>query len=275
MKITQEFDLMSILAEMDVNLAEMMGGSSAGYRVVDLDVSANWVTPIHLIALAASSKYLGIKIACRISKSKTRAYINRIRFPDGTRDVLSSGTAIPLTMLDSHRDDDILGEYEARILQDVEKRYRSNFENTLKYMTSELTTNIREHSRSESYWILAQHWPSTDTCEIAIADTGIGYLESYRGTDYEVENHHAAITNALEGRSSKNNVERGAGVPSTVRIFTEGYGGEVVMMTGDAIRVVRGSVSTPYRLRSSWQGTLIGLHFDMKNVNIYPYLGGY
>ncbi len=274
-KITQEFDLMRILAEMDVNLAEVVKRRADGYRVIDLDVSANWVTPIHLIALAASSNHMGIDIMCNVSKSKTRAYINRIRFPTGTRDVFSSGTAIPLTMLDSRRDDDVLGEYEERILRDVDRRYRSNFENTLKYMTSELTTNIREHSHSESYWILAQHWPSTDTCEIAIADTGIGYLESYRGTDYEVENHHDAITNALEGRSSKNNVERGAGVPSTVRIFTEGYGGEVVVMTGDAIRVVRGSVSTPYRLGSYWQGTLIGLHFDMKNVNIHPFLGGY
>jgi len=48
-----------------------------------------------------------------------------------------------------------------------------------------------------------------------------------------------------------------------------------VVMTGDAIRVIRGSVAEQYSLRSFWLGTLIGLHFDMKNVNIHPYLGGY
>ena len=275
MKITQEFNLMNILAEMDVNLAEMRRVRSEGERFVDLEVSARWVTPIHLIALAAMSSNLGIQIQCRVFKKRTSDYINRIRFPSGTRDFISSGTAIPLTKLDSRRDDDILGEYEERVLREVDHRYRANFRNTLKYMTSELTTNIREHSKADNYWILAQHWPSTDACEIAIADTGIGYLESYRGTLYEVDNHHAAIQNALEGRSSKNNVERGAGVPSTVRIFTEGYGGEVVVMTGDAIRVIRGSVSEQYGLRGFWPGTLIGLHFDMKNVNIHPYLGGY
>jgi hypothetical protein len=84
-----------------------------------------------------------------------------------------------------------------------------------------------------------------------------------------------AIQNALEGGSSKNNIERGAGVPSTVRIFTEGYGGKVVVMTGDAIRVIRGNRSEKYSLRSYQPGTLIGLHFDMKKVNIYPYLSGY
>ncbi len=266
---------MSILAEMDVNLAEMNRVRSEGERFVDLEVSARWVTPIHLIALAAMSSYLGIQIKCRVLKKRTSDYLNRIRFPSGTRDFISSGTAIPLTKLESYRDDDILGEYEERVLREVDPRYRANFRINLKYMTSELTTNIREHSKAEQYWILAQHWPRTDACEIAIADTGIGYLESYRGTPYEVDNHHAAIQNALDGLSSKNDVERGAGVPSTIRIFTEGYGGEVVVMTGDAIRVIRGSVSEQYSLRCYWLGTLIGLHFDMKNVNIYPYLGGY
>lgn len=156
MKITQEFDLMSILAEMDVNLAEMSKSKSDGDRFIDLDISARWVTPIHLIALAASSRHLGIDIVCNVSKSSTRAYINRIKFPRGTRDVLSSGTAIPLTRLDSHREDDVLGEYEDRILRDVDSSYRSNFENTLKYMTSELTTNIREHSRSPDLGIICK-----------------------------------------------------------------------------------------------------------------------
>ena len=273
-KITQEFDLMSILAEMDVNLAEMKNRRSEGYRRIDLDISANWVTPIHLIALAASSNLHGIRINCNVSNHMTRKYIDRIKFPRGTRSVLSSGTAIPLTSLDSHKDDNVLDEYDDRILRNVKSQFRKSFRNTLKYMTSELTTNIREHSWSERYWILAQHWPNTATCEIAIADTGIGYLESYRGTDYEVNNHHDAITNALEGRSSKNNVERGAGIPSTVRIFTEGYGGEVVVMTGEAIRIIRGKRSEKYSMRNYWHGSLIGLRFDMKNVNIHPYLSG-
>jgi len=96
-KIAQEFDLMSILAEMDVNLAEMNRVRSEGERFVDLEVSARWVTPIHLIALAAMSSYLGIQIKCRVLKKRTSDYLNRIRFPSGTRDFISSGTAIPLT----------------------------------------------------------------------------------------------------------------------------------------------------------------------------------
>ena len=273
-KITQEFQLMNILAEMDVNLAEMRKRSSQGYKIIDLEVTADWVTPIHLIALAASANFLDIQIKCS-SKIETGRYLNRIKFPYSTRKISSSGTTIPLTRLNVLRDDYILGAYEERILMIVDKKYRKNFENTLKYMTSELTTNIREHSRASDYWILAQHWPATKTCEIAIADTGIGYLESYRGTPFEVDNCHDAIENALEGRSSKNNIERGVGIPSTVRIFTEGYGGEVVVMTGDAMGVVRKGAYDRYRLRSIWQGALIGLRFNLKNVNIHPFLSGH
>ena len=266
---------MNILVELDENLAEMNSRRDKKRRAVSLDISATWVTPIHLLALSARANYLGLRINTTASKRQTRDYLGRIKFPSGTRDVSSSGTAIPLTMLNTQRDDNLLGEYEDRILREVAPEFRSSFKNTLVYMTSELTTNIREHSQSKQYWILAQHWPKTQTCEIAIADTGIGYLESYKGTSYEVENHHAAIQNALQGRSSKNNVERGAGIPSTVRIFTEGYGGKVIVITGDAIQVIQNGKTEPYRLRSHWNGTLIGIQFNMKNVNIHPYLGGY
>jgi len=142
-KIAQEFDLMSILAEMDVNLAEMNRVRSEGERFVDLEVSARWVTPIHLIALAAMSSYLGIQIKCRVLKKRTSDYLNRIRFPSGTRDFISSGTAIPLTKLESYRDDDILGEYEERVLREVDPRYRANFRINLKRILINLVSGCQ------------------------------------------------------------------------------------------------------------------------------------
>lgn len=273
MEITQEFNLHNILAEMDVNLSKMQ--EHRGYKQIGLNIEADWVTPIHLCALAALANNICIDIDCMCKRSVS-SYLKRISFPTGTRSVTGSrGTILPLTRLSSKKDDDVLGRYEDRILGRVDSRHRSNFRNSLKYMTSELVTNVREHSHVEDYWLLAQHWPKTDTCEIAIADNGVGYLESYRGTSYEVETHHEAIQNALEGNSSKDWIERGAGVPSTVRIFTEGYGGTVVVMTGDALRIIYGGKSERYRLRSYWPGSLIGLRFDVSNVNILPYLGGY
>jgi hypothetical protein len=196
-------------------------------------------------------------------------------FPRRTRSVsASTGTVLPLTKLNFLNDDDLLGRYEDQIISKVDSSLQSNFRNNLKYMTSELVTNVREHAKVDDYWLLAQHWPKTDTCEIAIADTGVGYLNSYKGTSYEVSTHHEAIQNALEGNSSKNWIERGVGVPSTVRIFTEGYDGTVLVITGDAIRVIQGGKSERYRLNSYWPGTLIGIRFKLKNVNIYPYLSG-
>ena len=48
---------MNILAEVDVNLAEMRRVRSEGERSVDLEVYSRCVTPIHLIAMAALSSY--------------------------------------------------------------------------------------------------------------------------------------------------------------------------------------------------------------------------
>jgi len=275
MEITQEFDLMKILIETDRNLRILKSYSNNGRNSITLNIEADWVTPFHLLAISALSRYYGLKIVCKC-KSNVKSYLNRISFPEGTRSVsTASGTALPLTRLNSRNDDDVLGKYEDQIINKVDSGLRSNFRNNLKYMTSELVTNVREHAKVDNYWLLAQHWPRTDTCKIAIADTGVGYLNSYKGTSYEVTTHHEAIQNALEGNSSKDWIERGAGVPSTVRIFTEGYGGTVVVITGDAIRIIRGGKSERFRLNSFWPGTLIGIRFNLKNVNIYPYLSGY
>ena len=186
----------------------------------------------------------------------------------------SDPTALPLSKLGTGIDDDVLGRYEETIIANVSPGSKSSFRNALKYLTSELTTNVREHSGVDHYWLLAQYWPSTETCEIAIADIGKGYLESYRGTNYEVNNHHEAIRNAVEGYSSKGWVERGTGIPGTIRLFTEGYGGEIMVYTGDALWHMKERATSRYDVPISWRGVVLGLSFKMRNVNIYPYISG-
>lgn len=72
------------------------------------------------------------------------------------------------------------------------------------------------------YWVISQYWQSSETCEITVADTGIGYKESYKDSSYEVETYEDAIKNAIHGKSSEDNVERGTGIPGMIKIFCEG-----------------------------------------------------
>lgn len=72
-------------------------------------------------------------------------------------------------------------------------------------------------------------------CEIVIADCGIGYRASYKGTKYEVKSDREAIINALVGKSSKRENLRGAGIPSIAKVFIRGYRGKLIIMSGKSI----------------------------------------
>lgn len=275
MEISQEFDTLKIVSEMVRNLSRIRDYVESGRTNIKLRVTADWVTPIHILPLGVYANINRVRIDCEDNARKICDYFDRIGFPHGVKTVDESDpTALPLSKLRAGTDDKILGRYEEKIIASVSRSSRSSFSNALKYLTSELTTNVREHSGVDHYWILAQYWPSTETCEIAIADTGKGYLESYRGTKYETNNHHEAIQNVVEGYSSKGWVERGTGIPGTIRLFTEGYGGEIVVYTGNALWRMKDGATSRYDASVSWRGVVFGLRFQITNVNIYPYISG-
>jgi len=268
------FETLPILADMQSNLGILKHSKDAGKQSVELKVQ-KWATPMGLLPIAVYANYLKLSVPYGRNSMSVRTYLDKIRFPKGTTSLnwARSSSYLPLTRLSPESDDDSLTKYEELILKGVKKReIRDSFRNALKYLTSELVTNIREHARTDSYWILAQYWEKTETCQIAIADTGIGYLESYRGTPYEVANYKEAITNAINGNSSKNDVERGAGIPGMVKIFCEGYGGDIVIMSGDALLYLNRESNDFYDLEVPWVGTFIGLQFKLSLINALAYL---
>jgi len=135
-------------------------------------------------------------------------------------------------------------------------------------------TNIKEHAETDCYWIMSQYWPKSNTCEIVIADAGVGYLGSYVGTPFEVDSHEEAIMNAIRGNSSKNDVERGTGIPSVIKIFCEGYGGCVLIMSGDRLLFMEGERNVFYPLEVDWGGVFFGIRFELSVVNALAYLAG-
>ena len=97
--------------------------------------------------------------------------------------------------------------------------------------------NVREHAQINQYWLLAQYYKTTHaTVEIVLADCGIGYKNSYEATKFEARDDKSAIINALEGRSSKAELNgRGFGIPSIVKIFVGALGGKLVIMSGKSL----------------------------------------
>jgi hypothetical protein len=233
-----------------------------------------WVTPFSLLPLAVYASRLRMRISYGRNKSEVKGYLRNIRFPKGVNRIDSlSSTYLPLSRLSVESGDEYLTRYEDRIIGKVmDEKVRMSFQNSLKYLTSETVTNIKEHAQVDDYWLLAQYWPASETCEIAIADSGVGYLGSYRGTAYEVDTHEEAIKNVIHGCSSKDDVERGTGIPGMIKIFCEGYKGCVVIMTGDRLLYIEEENSDFYELDFNWDGVFVGIRFKLGIVNALAYL---
>jgi hypothetical protein len=231
------------------------------------------VSPISLLPLVISSNYSQLDLTCRESDSQILAYLSRIQFPFGTSQLAHTQcNYLPITRLLCEEQTDVLGEYEDRILQLVSPRVRPRFLSGLKYLTSELMANVREHACIDHYWLFCQYWGKSRTCEIAIADTGIGYKESYVGTPFEASTHFEAIINALEGKSSKDPYERGTGIPSISNIFVRGYDRKLVIMSGDTLIYCSPTKRRMANLNMSYPGSFIGLNFLVKMINILDFI---
>jgi len=277
MEITNEFNTLRRLAQMHINLRTIKQYAESNRKSIQLRIE-NWVTPFGVLPLAVYANTLGLTITTGRNKRSVRSYLQRIYFPRGISDLnwIKSSSYLPISKLRIKTDDQYLTKYEDLIISKIKnKKIRFPFQNSLKYLTSEMITNINEHAMVDHYWIVAQYWPKTKTCEIAIADTGIGYKESYKGTAYEVENHIEAIMNAIQGNSSKDDIERGTGIPGMINIFCKGYGGCVVIMSGDTLLLIEKEQQDFYSLEVGWRGVFIGIRFKVSEINALEYLSGY
>lgn len=278
MQIEHHFGITERISELAENLKELGQAVYKGRDNVDL-CKADFVTPLSILPLAVYASNNGIGITCSEKKHDIQSYLNTIGFPDGFETLpASSKRYLPITKLPPIEKNQILGEYEDLILEMASSReYADSFKLSLKYLTSELVNNVNEHAETDHYWLLAQYWEQPrKTCEIVIADCGIGYRASYEGTKFEVKTDKQAIINALLGKSSKRE-DRGAGIPSIARVFINGYRGKLIIMSGKSIIYDkldrRGNRKrNEWKLKSNWQGSLVGLNFDLKEVDLYKYL---
>ena len=81
----------------------------------------------------------------------------------------------------------------------VQSNHGDNYE-ILGYCIRESLRNAMEHSGSDRVRICGQYWPKKNTAQIAILDTGIGFLESLRENSlYEtLDNNLVALETAMK-----------------------------------------------------------------------------
>ena len=238
----------------------------------------NFVTPLSILPIVvyANDNNIEINYVEKKKRENVIRYLNIIGFPKGVPGVYDANRSyLPITYLPPVGENTSLHEYEERIVSNANVNQRtSSFKQNLKFLTHELVSNVNEHSKANKYWLLAQYYGAgRNSCEIVLADCGIGYKNSYKGTEFEVDTDAKAIINALEGKSSKASKERGRGIPSIANLFVNGYGGKLVIMSGESILFYepkKERVEIP--LKSYWNGSLVCINFNLKDVNIYPYI---
>ncbi|MDR4470071.1 MAG: hypothetical protein MRJ68_17520 [Nitrospira sp.] len=109
--------------------------------------------------------------------------------------------------------------------------------NAVKYLISEITTNITYHAGQGSGFLLAQYYRSDQHLDLAIADTGMGLRANYLASGkWRPSDDVEALRLALEGRSTKDRPDsRGFGIRTSRRMLVEGLNGQFFYWSGSAM----------------------------------------
>jgi hypothetical protein len=73
---------------------------------------------------------------------------------------------------------EIVEEEARRLARLLTRQEGSPLVDTLTYSIREIVRNVVEHSESDTYTISAQYWPTRQSAELAVADSGCGILSS-------------------------------------------------------------------------------------------------
>lgn len=268
--VANPYGISTRIDELILNLKEMETAIKKKKKSVDL-TEVKFVTPLSILPLAVYANDNELTINCLEKNHDVCNYLETIGFQHGITDFTKVKNYLPITRMNAkEQDSEVLGEYERRIIKemDVEKT-------ALKYFTSEITNNVNEHAKIDDYWILAQYYErqNTKTCEIVISDCGIGYKKSYEGTEFEAKTHTNAILNAFNGKSSKKDWKgRGNGIQSISKLCVNGFGGKMIIMSGDSLVYHKPDDTQVLKLKSNWDGSLVALNFTPKDIEIYKYI---
>lgn len=144
-----------------------------------------------------------------------------------------------------------------------------------KYLVGELVTNIYEHSDFKNAFVMTQKYPTKGFVDISFFDDGITIPGSLTRAGMIFENDVEFIAEAVNGLSSKKLKERGYGLTTNVRIYTEGLGARILIVSGKGVLYFDEGKQNAYILRDEYElsgtGITIRVPYPVKEVDIYAY----
>lgn len=133
------------------------------------------------------------------------------------------------------------------------------------YTLSELSANIKEHSKAKKVTIKIN---INNSCLIDFYDNGIGLRKSYLLKKINPKDDAAAIEFALSGLSTKNLQERGFGLYS-IRKLTAALKAQMIIKSGFAQAIIKENQINFEKLQKEIKGLSVLIKTGVKNLDFY------
>lgn len=156
---------------------------------------------------------------------------------------------------------------------DLIPEHQKDLKKYLQYLIAEILNNVADHSGSlHGGFAMAQYYPTKRKVQVAVADSGIGFLSHISNEFPDITTDEDAIKKAVEmGVTASSNRmyghERNAGygLYALLEIIKETKGQVVIISNRGMLRCKNGQVTTS-TLNENWNGTVVAFEFIEKNT---------
>ena len=240
-------------------------------NIIDLS-SCSWLYPTSLLPLANFLRDNMRSMEYIPPPDNVSDYISIIM----ERSFLEGSTYIPITNLPKNGSQikDVLNNL--RTIYDNGEDYGGA--NCFNYLIGELIDNVYEHSEFSTAWVMAQKYINKRFVEISILDDGISIPGCFEKHDAYFSDDCIAIASAINGKSTKDD-GRGFGLGSSVKLYVDGLGGELLLVSRNGALYKNRDKEFGYNTGNAYQlhGTLISIRVPypvLQIDNIYDYIDG-
>lgn len=232
-------------------------------NVVDLS-ETKFLHPIELLPIAALISENSVKYIKPDDKDY-QSYLNYFNFPNGlTKPSPNLSKYIPIYKFSASKKDDKSLHDKSTILECLISICLSKLGSpagsvsALNLTIDEIISNIEDHSEAEFGWINAQFYPQKEYLDVCILDRGITMLGKYKKVGITYKDDLEALKNAIEGKSTKPEKTRGSGLRTFVNMINNGFGGEIVIISGNAISYAsKTRKPIVQKISIYWKGTIV------------------
>lgn len=247
----------------DYRLSNLTIGRDEADRAV-LRLGGGWLHPCHLVGAAATAELAcaaGPLTVVRPNDFNRANYAARMRLGQ-VLDELGADHDLPVVrendlsteLFEIRRlrtEDDARGL--ARLVADKIEPVDPRAAGVLWESITEIGINVRDHAESAG-WGAAQTMSAAQEVLFAIADCGLGLLETLRGRG--ATTHRDGLALALSGTSRHDAADRGRGLTSTLSAVS-GLGGDLYVVSGTATVTATTNDRRHLELARPFQGTLV------------------